>query len=291
MSVTAARSGLNGQANGAARNGDAPHTALVTGASSGLGAELSRSLAQRGWKVFAASRSAKVAIEGELARLIEPLRLDVTDEGSIAEAAGMLKARGLFVDLLVNNAGINASGVVEEVSRAQGRAIMDTNFYGGADVIRAILPEMREHRRGTILTIGSLAGLVAPPGEAFYAASKHALEGFLEALQYEVAPFGVRVCLAEPGFIATNLANAAPAVAGTIPDYDAARRALKAKWEASISGGRKAAPMAESIIGWTLNGTGFRRRFGHDAIWVPRLKQLLPEAVFFSQARRRFLGA
>ena len=280
---------MNGPAKNLTRNSGAPRIALVTGASTGLGAELSQSLARRGWKVLAASRSAKVPMEGELARLIEPLHLDVTDERSIVATANMLKTRGLPVDLLVNNAGINASGVVEEVPRAQGRAIMDTNFYGAVDMIRAILPEMRKRRRGTILTIGSLAGLMAPPGEAFYAASKHALEGFLEALQYEVAPFGVRVCLAEPGFIATNLAKASPIVAGTIPDYDAARHALKAKWEASISGGMRAADTADNIITWTLKGAGFRRCFGNDARWIPRLKHLLPEAVFFSQVRRRFL--
>jgi len=130
---------------------------------------------------------------------------------------------------------------------------------------------------------------MAPPGEAFYAASKHALEGFLEALQYEVAPFGVRICLAEPGFIATNLASAPAETGKTIPDYDALRQVLKAKWEASIGAGMEAADMADRIIAWTLGGTGFRRRFGNDAVWVPRLKRLLPEAVFFSQVRRRFL--
>ena len=129
---------------------------------------------------------------------------------------------------------------------------MDTNFYGVTGMIRAFLPEMRKRRSGTIPTIGSLAGLMAPSGEAFYAASKHALEGFLEALQYEVAPFGVRVCLAEPGFIATNLASAPAETDGTIPDYDAVRQALKAKWEASISAEMKAADMGDRPRGGTL---------------------------------------
>ncbi|HXY35016.1 MAG TPA: SDR family oxidoreductase, partial [Planctomycetaceae bacterium] len=235
--------------------------ALVTGASGGLGAQIARSLAARGWTVLAASRSAKVPfMEEDLARRIEPMRLDVIDKNSIAELGGTLKKRGLAIDLLVNNAGINASGVVEEISDEQGRTIMDTNFYGVAGMIRAILPEMRKRRSGTILTIGSLAGLMAPPGEAFYAASKHALEGFLEALQYEVTPFGVRICLAEPGFIATNLASAAAQTGAAIPDYDNVRQALKAHWEASISSGMKAAEMADRIIAWTLEGTGFRRR-------------------------------
>lgn len=271
------------------RNAGKNRVALVTGASSGLGAELSLSLARRGWRVLAASRSAKVpSMEGEAARLIEPLRLDVADEGSIAETLDAIKARGLIISLLVNNAGINISGVVEEMPREQGRAIIDTNFYGVADMIRAVLPDMRERRHGTILTIGSLAGLIGPPGEAYYAASKHALEGFLEALQYEVAPFNVRIRLAEPGFIATNLATASPQIAGTITDYDGIRRALKAKWEESISSGMKASDTAKAIIAWALHGTSFRKRFGNDARWVPRLKSLLPEKIFFAQVKRRF---
>jgi short-subunit dehydrogenase len=127
-------------------------------------------------------------------------------------------AEGRCPSLLVNNAGINISGVFEELSAAQGRAIVDTNFHGVADTIRAFLPAMRERRPGTLLTIGSLAGLLAPPGEAFYAASKHALEGLHEALQHELHRFGIRVCLAEPGFIRTDLARSVSASEQTIAD-------------------------------------------------------------------------
>jgi NAD(P)-dependent dehydrogenase (short-subunit alcohol dehydrogenase family) len=156
-----------------------PNVALVTGASAGLGAAMARALARKGWHVFAASRSAgsdpgRGLVDGH----VEPLGMDVTQETSISTGLVRVSERGLVLDLLINNAGINVSGVVEEMPREQGRAIMDTNFYGVVDTIRAVLPHMRKRRRGTILTIGSLAGLVAPPGEAYYAASKHALEGF-----------------------------------------------------------------------------------------------------------------
>ena len=124
-------------------------------------------LAQNGWHVVAASRSAgsdpgRDLIDGH----VEPLYMDVTQEPSIHAALAHVAERGLMLDLLINNAGINVSGVVEEMPREQGRAIMDTNFYGVVDTIRAVLPHMRKRRRGTILTIGSLAALVAPPGEA-----------------------------------------------------------------------------------------------------------------------------
>src|SRR6185437_3111753 len=177
---------------------------------------------------------------------------------------------------------------VEEISKEQGRAIMDTNFYGAVDMIRAVLPCMRERRRGTILTIGSLAALVAPPGEAYYAAGKHALEGFLESLQYEAISFGVRICLAEPGFVRTDFARRAANIPATCVDYDNIRAALKQRWIAAIDAGMPVHDMADRIVNWAVNGRGFRKRFGLDALWAPIAKQLLPEAVFFWIARRKF---
>jgi NAD(P)-dependent dehydrogenase (short-subunit alcohol dehydrogenase family) len=214
--------------------------------------------------------------------------MDVTQETSIRAALAQVLQRGLSLDLLINNAGINVSGVVEEMPREQGRAVMDTNFYGVVDTTRAVLPHMRQRRGGTILTIGSLAGLVAPPGEAYYAASKHALEGFLESLQYEVASFGVRVCLAEPGFVRTNLARGAANIPATCADYDNTRATLKQHWVAAIDGGMPVDDMAERIVDWAVTGRGFRRRFGADAMWAPIAKQLMPESIFFSVARRKF---
>ena len=202
----------------------APPVALVTGASGGLGAAMARALARREWHVFATSRSARSGTGGGLVdEHVEPLFMDVTQESSIRAALARVSECGLGIDLLINNAGINVSGVVEEMPKEQGRAIMDTNFYGVVDTIRAVLPLMRARRRGTILTIGSLAAFVAPPGEAYYAAAKSALEGFLESFQYEATPFGVRVCLAEPGFIRTNLARGAVDISATCADYDKVR--------------------------------------------------------------------
>jgi NAD(P)-dependent dehydrogenase (short-subunit alcohol dehydrogenase family) len=266
-----------------------PHVALVTGASGGLGAAMARVLAETGWHVFAASRSARSDPVGDRGDgCVEPLHMDVTQEISIRAALAQVLQRGLSLDLLINNAGMDVSGVVEEIPREQGRAVMNTNFYGVVDTIRAALPHMREGRRGTILTIGSLAGLVAPPGEAYYPASKHAVEGFLESLQYEVAPFGVRICLAEPGFIRTNLACGAVNAPASCADYDTTRAALKRHWMAAIDAGMPVDDMAKRIVDWAVNGRGFRKRFGLDALLAPIAKQLLPESIYFSGARRRF---
>jgi len=266
-----------------------PRVALITGASAGLGAAMARALDHKGWHVIAASRSAGSDPDRAfVGTQIEPLTMDVTMESSIRGGLARLSERGLMLDLLINNAGINVTGVVEEISKEQGRAIMDTNFYGAVDMIRAVLPCMRERRRGTILTIGSLAALVAPPGEAYYAAGKHALEGFLESLQYEAISFGVRICLAEPGFVRTDFARRAANIPATCVDYDNIRAALKQRWIAAIDAGMPVHDMADRIVNWAVNGRGFRKRFGLDALWAPIAKQLLPEAVFFWIARRKF---
>lgn len=264
--------------------------ALVTGGSSGLGAALCTELAGRGWHVLAASRRATkpASAQADCTGVVEPLALDVCRPASIADLAQQLERRGLMPELLVNNAGINIGGVFEELSAAQGRAIFDTNFHGVADTLRAFLPAMRARRRGMILTIGSLAGLLAPPGEAYYAASKHALEGLHEALQHELHRFGIRVCLAEPGFIRTDLARAAPPPEQTIADYAPVRQSLHAHWESSIASGMTAEAAARAIIDWALGGQGLRRRFGIDARWLPWLKALLPERAYAAGVRRRF---
>ncbi len=263
--------------------------ALVTGGSSGLGAAICTELAARGWLVLAASRRATApTLAPGSAGVVEPVALDVCRPESIADLARQLARCGRMPELIVNNAGINISGVFEELSAAQGRTILDTNFHGVADTIRAFLPAMRERRSGTILTIGSLAGLLAPPGEAYYAASKHALEGLHEALQHELHRFGIRVCLAEPGFIRTDLARSAVTPAQSIADYAAVRQSLREHWSASVAAGMAADHAARDIVHWALDGRGVRLRVGTDARWLPRLRAVLPERAYSAGLRRRF---
>lgn len=263
--------------------------ALVTGGSSGLGAALCVDLASRGWAVVAASRRAiaPAAAPGAAGR-IEAVELDVSRPASIARLAAQLDGAGRLPELLVNCAGININGVFEELSGDQARAIMDTNFHGVADTLRGFLPGMRERRRGTVLTIGSLAGLLAPPGEALYAASKHALEGLHESLHHELRGFGIRLCLAEPGFVSTDLSRSAAKPAARIADYATWRHALHRHWKASIAGGMPAERAAREILDWAIDGKGLRRRFGADARWLPWLKALLPEPMYDAGIQRRF---
>jgi NAD(P)-dependent dehydrogenase (short-subunit alcohol dehydrogenase family) len=113
------------------------------------------------------------------------------------------------IDVLINNAGVNYTASVEDLTMADWRAQFETNFFGVLRVTRAVLPHMRERRGGRILMMSSLSGLVTPPTQGAYSSSKHALEGLSNALRLELFPFGIEVVLIEPGYIITGIQRAA----------------------------------------------------------------------------------
>src|SRR5262245_31639410 len=169
---------------------------LITGCSTGIGRAAAVELTKRGHDVVATARRPQTIDDLDVAA---KLALDVDDDASVRDAV----AAAGEIDVLVNNAGFGVSGPVEQIPLDHGRSIMETNFFGAVRMIQAVAPQMRERASGTIVNVTSLAGRVAPPLGGFYAASKYALEGLSEALHYEVAHFGVRVRLIEPGIFST----------------------------------------------------------------------------------------
>ncbi|WP_029098205.1 SDR family oxidoreductase [Brevibacillus thermoruber] len=186
--------------------------ALVTGASSGFGLHTSVALAQAGFRVVATMRSPEkrhdllqTAETAGVRERIDVRRMDVTDHAGIVQTVEEIAAAYGRIDVLVNNAGFAAGGVVEEVDGDTWRAQMETNFFGTVAVTRAVLPHMRRQRRGKIINMSSVSGRTAFPGYAPYAASKFAVEGFTEALRLEVLPFGIHAVLIEPGAYKTEI--------------------------------------------------------------------------------------
>jgi NAD(P)-dependent dehydrogenase (short-subunit alcohol dehydrogenase family) len=178
----------------------ATRVVLVTGASSGLGLSCCEYLGGRGMAVYGASRRLTSGTRGPF----NTMRMDVTDDASVELAVRQVQERHGRIDVVINNAGNGIAGAVEETSPQEARAQFDTNFFGVHRVCRAVLPIMRRQRSGIIINISSLAGLLAVPYQAFYSASKFAMEGLTEALRMEVKPFGIRVVLVEPGDFKTE---------------------------------------------------------------------------------------
>ncbi len=178
---------------------------FVTGASSGFGREIVEEALKHGDRVVAAVRSPDSLRELAGRDDVLVVRLDVTKKEDIAAAVRSAIEKFGGVDVLVNNAGFSIVGAVEETSEGELRETMETMFFGAVALTQAILPLMRQQRSGTIVQITSMGGLTTAPGFGAYCAAKHALEGLSECLAQEVAPFGVRVLIVEPGAFRTAL--------------------------------------------------------------------------------------
>jgi NAD(P)-dependent dehydrogenase (short-subunit alcohol dehydrogenase family) len=172
--------------------------ALVTGASAGIGRACADRLAFAGWTVIGASR------RGTASASWQGMVMDVDDPESVLAGVGQVIRDHGRLDALVAAAGWGIAGAVEFTSIDEAKAQFETNFWGAVRVSQAVLPHLREQGGGQIVLLSSIGGVIGIPFQAFYSASKFALEGFAEALAYEVAPFGVRVTLVQPGNFRTD---------------------------------------------------------------------------------------
>ncbi len=228
---------------------------FITGCSTGFGRDLAKLVLDRGWRAVVTARDQAKVLDlteahGERAL---PLSLDVTDARQVADAAR--EARNAFgrVDVLVNNAGYGYQSSVEEGEEAAIRAQFDANVFGLFAMTRAILPFMRAQRGGHVINVTSVAGLVGFPGSGYYAASKHAVEGWSDALQAEVGPLGIAVTCVEPGPFRTDWAGRSlKQTPNAIADYaETAGARLKATSEKSGTQAGSPLKAAEIMIAIT----------------------------------------
>jgi NADP-dependent 3-hydroxy acid dehydrogenase YdfG len=188
--------------------------ALVTGASSGIGAASVRALIHDGWTTYATARRAE-HLSAFAAEGIPTLSLDVTEADSMAAAVAQIEATHGTVDLLVNNAGYGLNGPVEELALTDIRQQFETNVFGLVRMCQLVLPGMRHKGRGRIINVGSIGGTFTAPGAGAYHASKWAVESFTDALRFEVAGFGIAVILIQPTGVYTQFDKK---LAQTFPD-------------------------------------------------------------------------
>jgi len=259
--------------------------ALITGASSGFGKLTACRLAAKGYRVFGTSRKKHAAAP----QGVEMLMLNVQSDQSVQSCIQLVLSCTERIDLLVNNAGQAHASVIEETSVEQAKDIVETNFWGVVRVTNAVLPVMRKQRSGRIINVCSLAGLLGVAGQGFYSASKFALEGYSESLSIEIEQFNIKVTLIEPGFFNTNLLHTMSQGNLTIEDYTALRRAVESSLQKSISEGDNPNKVAELIVRVAESKSPrLRYRIGSDAVWVPRIKAVLPERMFRDGMIRRF---
>ena len=184
---------------------------LITGTSKGIGLETALAYARAGYKVHATMRhpsQSKLAETAAREKLpISVSTMDVDSDHSVSNGIAQIQKDHGPIDVLVNNAGIDRVGAVEEVPLAEFREAMETNYFGAIRCIQAVIRDMRERRSGCIINVTSVAGRIANPPMAPYNASKWALEALSEALAAEMKPFNVRVAIVEPGIIDTALAR------------------------------------------------------------------------------------
>jgi NAD(P)-dependent dehydrogenase (short-subunit alcohol dehydrogenase family) len=242
---------------------------IITGTSKGIGFSTALTLARAGHTVYATMRDpvgspqlAQAAARANL--LIKISAMDVDSDSSVqAGFEAIYKAAG-NIDVLINNAGIERSGHIEEVPMTEFRAVMETNYFGALRCIKAVIPQMRQLRSGTIVNISSVAGRVSTSPLGPYAASKHALEAVSEALAQEMKMFGVRVVIVEPGIIDTSMARG---IGEPRPDslYPHQRR-MAHFFAATLRSARPTNLIAERILEIVESGTWqFRHPVGPGA--------------------------
>jgi len=256
--------------------------ALITGASSGIGLVTAKALQRAGYRVFGTSRKAPASIAG-----ITMLTCDVTDEASVKSmVAEVLKQAGR-IDLLVNNAGIGLLGGAEESSTAQAQALFDVNVFGITRVTNAVLPTMRNQRKGRIVNVSSVLGLIPSPYNALYAATKHAVEGYSESLDHELRTFGIRVVLVEPGFTRTSFEESITRPDQPLAVYASVRAGMEVLMRNGVNAGDAPEVVALTVVK-AATTVAPRRRYtaGKQASQVRFLRRFLPEAMVDNSLRK-----
>jgi NAD(P)-dependent dehydrogenase (short-subunit alcohol dehydrogenase family) len=255
---------------------------LVTGAGSGVGRATATLLASRGHEVVATARDRACLDDIDVAAR---LHLDVTDAASVDEVRRELG----WVDALVNNAAISFHGPIEQVALEHVRQMFETNVLGPVRLMQAFVPGMRSRRAGVVVNISSVAGHVAQPLSGYYAATKHALEAISEALYVELAHFGVRVVVVEPGFIAPGMKDHAPTGGlGVYDELDAQLGEVARKMQAGARPGPEL--VATAVADAIDSDTGpLRRRVGDDANLILSARSTLGDEEF-EKAMRAVVG-
>lgn len=253
-------------------------TVFITGASSGIGKETAKYFAAKGWQVAATMRNPHNEKDLKESTKVKLLPLDVTNTDSIRNAIHNALATFGKIDVLVNNAGYGMAGISEFANKQAVQHQFDVNVFGVFEVTRLMLPHFRKRKSGRIINISSMGGRVTFPLFTYYHATKFAIEGFSESLNYELNPLGIDVKLIEPGGVKTDFAGRSlNFIYGDDPDYNE----IQAKLMKALEAADKATPSkpvdVAKVIFKAATTTSRRMRYlvGKDANMMVRMKRLL----------------
>jgi NAD(P)-dependent dehydrogenase (short-subunit alcohol dehydrogenase family) len=266
------------------------NTVLVTGSSTGIGRACVEKFQAEGWNVAATMRTPGKETSLQKLDRVAVLPLDVTNDASVRAAVKATLDKFGAIDAVINNAGYGAVGPVEFCTDAQIERQYSTNVAGPLRVMRAVLPHMRARRAGVIVNITSIGGRVGFPLNSLYCGTKFALEGITEAMQYEVAAFGVRVKLVEPGGVSTEFVNNLDMMVSADTD---AYNAFIQKVTAGFAKGRENYSTPAKIAGVIFDATldpSRRLRYpaGDDAVALMAARSQAPDELIFKTVQSRF---
>jgi NAD(P)-dependent dehydrogenase (short-subunit alcohol dehydrogenase family) len=281
--------------------GNLQQTVLITGATDGLGRAAALLLAEKGYRVFAAGRSAekraeldRLATSGKLP--LESLEIDVCDENSVSRALQHVLQKSGNIDVLINNAGVGFMAVTEELKLADLRRVYETNIFGLLRMTQAVLPHMRVRKSGRILMLSSVAGILTPPTYGAYSSSKHAVEALSNALRLELYPFNIEVILIEPGYIMTNFQQTAKSLAESYIEGSAASPYAKI-YEGAIAGTTNSRRESKTtpedcarVILHAIEASHPKARYTVTPLakWAALGRRILPDTLMDSFLRRKF---
>ncbi|QQS42775.1 MAG: SDR family oxidoreductase [Acidobacteriota bacterium] len=259
---------------------------LITGASSGIGKETVRLFQSKEWKVAATMRSPEK--EEDLKNVVDVscIPLDVTNPDTIKSAIEETLEKFGRIDAVVNNAGYSVVGPFEASTDQQMRDQFETNVFGLMNVCRGIIPYFREQKRGTIVNVASMGGRITFPFYSLYHATKWAVEGFSESLQYELRPFGIKIKIVEPGPIRTDFYDRSMTHARNenLHQYDPMLEKAIPNMEKSGADAPGPELVAEAIY-TAVNDGSWKMRYSPNARMVLALRRVLPDWAFFRVVR------
>jgi NAD(P)-dependent dehydrogenase (short-subunit alcohol dehydrogenase family) len=259
---------------------------LITGGTKGIGKAIAQHHADLGYRVFTTSRSKSAS-----AGAIEIVPLEITDEQSVERCVNHVMNKAGRIDVLVNNAGYDLYGALEETTFAMFEHQIDVNLFGAVRIIKAMLPIMREQRSGRIVNISSLGGLIGLPLNSAYTASKFALEGLVESVRLEMLPFNVYLSLIEPGAVATDTLDESIQEVQLLNSPYSERRSAMVKRMRKDGANSTVKPLdIANAVQRACEDAYPRLRYpvGSQAVWVPRMKAQLPQSLFEKMMRKIF---